>query len=779
MKTPKRTISGSFLAWLTVIVLVAITASISLSWGLQTQLSNQSAEKLLHINIADVQQEILEKSDRNLLALTHAIADELPEETQAASERLKELMRRYDVSEIDVINTEGIITACTQEEFVGFDMHDGEQAAEFLCLTEGSETEYVQKFQPISYNSTISRKYAGVRFENGGFVQVGYDAERFQKDVDQMVVGITHNRHVGQGGYIMVADRNWNLVSDLYLNEGRNIDVSGLRIDRETVLEDQIFHETVYGVPSCCLYAVSEGYAIVAVIPENEIVMQRDTSVLLSSTLEIYVFLALFGMIYLLVRKLVVSNINKVNDSLSKITEGDLEEVVDVRSNTEFSALSDDINATVSTLKQYIASAAARIDEELALAKNIQQSALPSVFPPWPGRKDFSLYATMDTAKEVGGDFYDFYLLDDKRLVFLAADVSGKGIPAAMFMMTGKTVIRDYAERGDTPVRVIGSANDKLCEGNDAEMFITAWVGFLDTDSGTVRYINAGHNPPVLIRDGQASFIPQEPDPAMAVMEGIRYREQGLQLGPGDLLFLYTDGAPEASDVQEEMYGEDRMLRVLSADFGTGEEACRRVCRRLKEDIDSFVGDAPQFDDITMLCLYYGGPAEPDRAPAAMNREGDSDGSCAGDESRESHAAETAAVRELRLEEARSELTDDVVAFVDGILEEEACPTERQMQIDLAVEELYVNIASYAYAPGCGPATVRVETAKTPHAVTVTFIDRGMPYNPLEEPDPELDLPSEERPIGGLGIYLVKNSVDGISYERREEQNVLQIRMLL
>ncbi len=751
MKKPKRSISGSFLTWLTVIVLICFAASIGLSWGLQTQLSNQSAEELLRINIADVQQEILDKSDRNLLALTHEIADELPEGTEATSERLKELMLRYDVSEIDVIDREGIITACTEESFVGFDMRDGEQSAEFLCLLDGPETEYVQKFQPISYNSAISRKYAGVSFENGGFVQVAYDAERFQRDVDQTVIGITHNRHVGRGGFMMVSDANWNLVSDLYLNEGQNLYVSGLWIDRDTMQENEIFHETVYGIPSCCLYATSEGYIIVAVIPENEIVMQRDTSVLLSSTLEIYVFLALFGMVYLLVRKLVVSNINRVNDSLSKITDGDLNEVVDVRSNTEFSSLSDDINATVSTLKQYISAAAARIDEELAFARSIQLSALPSVFPPWPDRKDFSLYATMDTAKEVGGDFYDFYLLDENRLAFLVADVSGKGIPAAMFMMTGKTVIRDYAERGDTPVEVFQSANNKLCEGNEAEMFITAWMGFLDTESGLVRFINAGHNPPVLIRKGQASFVPQHPNPALAALEDVPYREQTLQLEPGDLLLLYTDGAPEASDAQEEMYGEERMLALLSAFYGAGEEACRKVCRTLKEDIDRFVGDAPQFDDITMLCLYYGGSSE----------------------------EEPEAKRELRLEEARVDLADDVVAFVDGILEQEGCPPDLQMQIDMVAEELFVNIASYAYAPGTGPATVRVETEAEPHAVTITLMDSGVPYNPLEKPDPDLTLSSEERQIGGLGIYIAKHSVDGIDYERRDGQNVLRFRMLL
>ena len=606
-KKPEKTISRSFLTWLTVIVLVGFIASTGFTWMLQTRLSNQNAEELLLINISDVQQSVLEASDNNLLELTREIWERLPEGQEADADRLKELMTEFDVSEINVINRDGIIVSSTMDEYRGFDMHSGEQAAAFMCLVEGDKTEFVQKIQPITKDDSIVRKYAGKRFENGGFLQVGYDPARFQKDVDQAVIGVTHNWHVGKAGFIMVANQDWDLVSDPFFNEGQNLYVSGLWIDVSATPEKKIFHEKVYGESCSCVFATSEGYYIVAVIPENEIVMQRDSSVLMMSALEILVFIVLLVLIFLLVRKKVVSNIDRVNDSLSRITEGNLDEVVDVRSNTEFSSLSDDINATVSTLKKYIAAAAARIDAELAFARSIQESALPSIFPPYPDREDFSLFATMNTAKEVGGDFYDFYLLEENRLAFLVADVSGKGIPAAMFMMTGKTVIRDLAERGDTPAEVFRNANNKLCEGNDAEMFITAWMGFLDTDTGLVRFVNAGHNPPVLVRGSQASFIPQRANMTLAGLEGMKYREQTLQLEPGDLLFLYTDGVTEATDAQEKMFGNDALLEALSRDFGAGDAACRSACRTVKERIDLFAGEAPQFDDITMLCLYYAG----------------------------------------------------------------------------------------------------------------------------------------------------------------------------
>ncbi len=190
-----------------------------------------------------------------------------------------------------------------------------------------------------------------------------------------------------------------------------------------------------------------------------------------------------------------VKNIYRINDSLSAITEGNLDTVVNVRSHVEFEDLSDDINSTVDTLKRYIADAAARIDAELAFAKAIQHSALPSVFPPYPGRKEFDLHAAMFTAREVGGDFYDFYFVDDDTLAFLVADVSGKGIPAAMFMMQSKTLLKSCAESGMSVEQVFTTANEKLCEGNEAGMFVTAWMGLLNVKTGQLTFANAGHNP--------------------------------------------------------------------------------------------------------------------------------------------------------------------------------------------------------------------------------------------------------------------------------------------
>ncbi|MBO4697671.1 MAG: SpoIIE family protein phosphatase [Lachnospiraceae bacterium] len=776
----KKTISGTFLRWLLLIVGVAFAVSMVFSWSLQTRLSKKSAVNLLRLNIADVRQDVIDASDANLLNLTRTIASEIDGGAPSDVAGLSVLMTRHDVAEINVINTDGIIISTTHPDFLEYDMRTGRQSAEFLGLLDGTETEHVQSYQPISYDSSLLRKYAGVCLKDGGFVQVAYDADRFQRDIDHQIIGVTRNRHVGENGCIIIAGENWNIVSDRNHNEGKNLYATGIWIDRPTMPEGEVFISEVYGETCSCMYVFTEGYYIIAALPENEILLQRDTSVLLTAGLEVLVFLALFAVIFLLVHKLVVNNINRVNSSLSKITDGDLEEKVDVRSNTEFASLSDDINATVSTLKQYISAAAARIDQELAFAKNIQQSALPSVFPPYPDRKDFSLFAAMDTAKEVGGDFYDFYFLDENRLAFLVADVSGKGIPAAMFMMTGKTVLRDYAERGDAPADVARFANEKLCEGNDAEMFITSWMGFLETDTGLVRFINAGHNAPVLIRNGHAEFIKQKVNLALAAMDGVPYREQSLQLMPGDLLYLYTDGVTEAENASEELFGNARLLSVLSGPSGKGEAACRNVCARVKTALKAFTGDAAQFDDITMLCLYYAG-TEADEAFAdnvpAPDRESAENVIGPDNSEAETVTAPADSASDTVTVPASAEHLAEVIAFVEAKLNGFGCSERIKQQITVAAEEIFVNIAHYAYGDAAGNASVSVRLEQGD--AVLTFRDRGTPFNPLEKDDPDITLGADERPIGGLGIFMVKKSMDEVRYERDKDENVLTIRKRL
>lgn len=625
MTRKKTKLSQSFQRWLIVLVAIAFLATTAFLWLIQTRLSEKNAISLLELNLADVREDIIDASDANLLKLTRQVAGDLNAMETVSSAELHTLTIKYDVTEINVIDPNGMIVATTYPDFMNYDMRKGAQSAEFMVLLEGQE-EFVQSYQPVSYESgslapmkgkftqtqaveassgsVFSRKYGGVVLARGGFVQVGYGAERFQRDIDEFVIGVTRNRHVGEGGCIIIVDESWNIVSDRNGNEGKNLDVTGLTIG--DLPENQVFEGTVYGQRCYCMYHETEGYRIVAVMPRSEAALSRNVSVSVTTAMQIVVFAALFVMVYVLVKKLVVNNIYQINDSLSAITEGKLDTVVNVRSHVEFDDLSNDINSTVDTLKRYIADAAARIDAELAFAKAIQHSALPSVFPPYPGRAEFDIHAAMFTAKEVGGDFYDFYFVDEDTLAFLVADVSGKGIPAAMFMMQSKTLLKSFAESGMPIEKVFTTANEKLCQGNEAGMFVTAWMGLLNVKTGLITFANAGHNPPLVKHEGgsfeyhktRASFV-------LAGMEGIRYRRFEMQLQPGDTIFLYTDGVTEATDASQQLYGESRLLALMNGQAG---KSARDVCEAVKADVDAFVGEAEQFDDITMLCLTWHGP---------------------------------------------------------------------------------------------------------------------------------------------------------------------------
>lgn len=600
-----KNISQSFQRWLLMCVTAGFLMTTVFTWALQTELAKNDANELIRLNIEDVREDILEASNKNLLELTREIASRIDFTDRTNVKLLKTLKKEFDVAEINIINQNGIITVSTHNDFLNYDMRGGEQSAEFLVLLDGVTKEYVQSYQPTSSDPTISRKYAGVVLSGGGFVQVAYDAERFQKDIDDVVIGVTRNRHIGESGALIIVGEDWNIVSDRHGNEGRNLNVTGIYIDRSTMPENKTFEAVVYGKQAFCSYIFSEGYYIVAVMPLEEAMFSRDISVYITVFMEFVVFGMLFIVVYFLIKKLVVDNMVKINKSLAMITGGNLDTVVNVRTNEEFASLSDDINSTVVTLKHYIAEAAARIDRELEFARSIQHSAIPTVFPPYPGHSEFDIYATMDTAKEVGGDFYDFYFVGENRLGFLIADVSGKGIPAAMFMMTAKTIIKGYAESGKPVDEVFTTANEKLCESNDAGMFVTAWMGVLDTVTGKVEFANAGHNPPLVRHAGGGfEYLRSKPCFILAGMDGIKYRKNEFTLAPGDEIYLYTDGVTEATDSENNLYGEERLLALLNS---MGDLSGEEICRAVKADMDAFVGDAPQFDDITMLYLKYNG----------------------------------------------------------------------------------------------------------------------------------------------------------------------------
>ena len=610
MNVNKKRISTSFQKWLLLIVGIAFAVTLAFLGGYQTKLFTDSAESLLDVYIKDVRQDIYDTADRNLLTLARAAANEVNSQGEVSDEFLRGMLDRYKLSEINIVNPEGIVIVSTDTRLVGYDLKSaGLQSAEFLALL-GAMPEYVQAFRTIDFDGKTKRKYAAVALDYGGFIQVGYDEKAHYASMYVAVLEVVRNRHVGEDGFLIVADSKWNIISDRYNNAAQPITIlTAMTRDFASIDKAVMFDEGIYiggKFQRCfCMYDETEGFRILAVYPYSEAMASRDVSLKVMTAMQILIFGALFILIFYLVRKLVVRNIHKINESLSAITDGNLDTVVDVRSHLEFDSLSNDINATVDTLKRYIKEAEERIDAELAFAKAIQHSALPTVHPLYDNRKEFDIFASMHTAKEVGGDFYDFYFIDEDHLAFLIADVSGKGIPAAMFMMRSKTIIKSYAESGMSVEEVFTLANEKLCEGNDAGMFVTAWMGILNIRNGKVLFANAGHNHPLVKHsDGTFEYLKSRAGFVLAGMEGVRYRKNELVLEPGDAIYLYTDGVTEATDLNEELYGEDRLHSILEK---YKDETMEVICSEIKKDVDLFAGEAPQFDDITMLALKYNG----------------------------------------------------------------------------------------------------------------------------------------------------------------------------
>lgn len=282
-----------------------------------------------------------------------------------------------------------------------------------------------------------------------------------------------------------------------------------------------------------------------------------------------------------------------------------------IRSGDEIQALAESLITMASDLKSYMKNLMEetkekeRIGTELELATKIQADMLPCIFPAFPDREEFEVYATMNPAKEVGGDFYDFFMVDDNHLAVVMADVSGKGVPAALFMVIGKTLIKDHTKPEKSLGEVFSDVNNMLCDANSEGLFITAFEGVLDLITGEFRYVNAGHEIPYICKKGEG-FEPYKVKAGfvLAGMEDIHYKEGQVQLGIGDKVFLYTDGVPEATNAANELYGSERLYAVLNQNRESEPEA---LLPQIKADVDQFVGTAPQFDDITMLCLEYKG----------------------------------------------------------------------------------------------------------------------------------------------------------------------------
>lgn len=316
-------------------------------------------------------------------------------------------------------------------------------------------------------------------------------------------------------------------------------------------------------------------------------------------------------------RRRILAPVSKLNESAQNMVshlESEEEFDIGIHSNDEIEELAESFETMYTEVHDYIqrlekvTSERERIGAELNVAKKIQADMLPCIFPPFPDHPQFDIYASMSPAKEVGGDFYDFFLIDDTHLGIVMADVSGKGIPAALFMVISKTLLNQHCRVGGSPAEVLSVVNNILCENDKIEMFVTVWLGILDITTGKITAANAGHEYPVVQHaGGNYELLKDRHGFVLAGMEGSRYRNYEIQLQKGDHLFLYTDGVPEATNSHDELFGTDRMVAALNSNVNAN---CKQVLAQVQEHVDAFVQDAPQFDDLTMLCLEYNGEPE-------------------------------------------------------------------------------------------------------------------------------------------------------------------------
>ena len=385
---------------------------------------------------------------------------------------------------------------------------------------------------------------------------------------------------------------------------------------------------------------------------------------------------------------------------------------------------------------------AAQRRKEMAMASEIQESAIPRTFPPFPGERRIDIFADMKTAKDVGGDFYDFYFSGPTKVTFLIADVSGKGVPAALFMMRAKASIKGIAQTGRPIDEVVTIANESLSRDNGANMFVTAWVGEIDLVTGVVTYVNAGHNPPMFIsetpgEDGRRTrYLQTKPGLVLGVMPGIKYRSETLQLAPGDAIYLYTDGITEQPDAKNVLFGEERLENAVATMLADGTPLFDGSRSNLLGAVLACVRahglGVEQADDCTQLVLRFNGTRRSKVFPP----------------------------------------TQDGIAAASDFLDEMVERRSLLPTLHIILDEICSNIVKHSGANGF---EIDLEQMENPEGVKMTFIDDGEAYDPLSHNDPDTTLSAAERPIGGLGIMMVKKMSDSVSYERIGNRNVFTV----
>ncbi len=561
---------------------------------------------------------------------------------------------------------------------------------------------------------------------------------------------------------------------------------SQVDFDRQTRDSSGLFLGTVAGGEESAIYYTTikaNNWTFMVVWPIEKYLKDQ------SSMRKLFLALAIGGYIIILIIILLISfrvakPLKELAIAARKLGRGNFNVTIpQITGRDEISEFAGAFSNMLTELKDHIERQKdmKRIERELDLARNIQLSMLPGSEHDENSDDDrHELAPFLLPAKEVGGDFYDFFKIDNDHLCVVIGDVSGKGVAAALFMMVARIILRTTTKNLKSIVDAFNRTNFALAKRNKLTMFVTVWAGIIDLRTGHIDFASAGHNPPAIRHsDGSVEFIKSKAGLVMAAMEETIYKPQTYDLKQGDTLFLYTDGVTEATNSNNVLFGDNRLLATLKMG---GERSTADTCTLVKKEIDNFVQDAPQFDDITMLAIKFNGIDEPvwERYEKTIDVADDSKGELKSFV--EGILTPMDGAKKVQMQDAwdRYEKIVDVIpenqdiltAFVEGILAPMEGSLKSQMQINIAIDEIYSNIVKFS---GATKVTLIVEVRKATLTARLTFIDNGKPYDPIKQADPDVTLPAEEREIGGLGIFIVKKTMDSVCYRRNGENNELAI----
>jgi phosphoserine phosphatase RsbU/P len=631
------------------------------------------------------------------------------------------------------------------------------QAHVFWPLLTGKTKSVVQEARQREVDTQVF-KYVGVTgVDKPRIVQVGYNAAFLQQLRQRMGLTRLVNQLVSEGSVIAIRVLDKNMITveysermqDIKLPELTENDVANLRKlasegRTESHLEGSLLK---VAAPIGEEGGELKGGAILVTLPTDrmEAAIRDETRLAMAVS---GVVLLLGSVIAIFGARTISRPIADLIEMTRRIAGGDFTQRIDTRAKNEIGALAASFNGMTRRLAESIehlketTAAKERIESELQIAHEIQMSMVPKIFPPFPDRSEFDIFATLAPAKEVGGDFYDFFFIDDDHLCFAVGDVSGKGVPAALFMAVTKTLFKSTAENSGTPGEILARLNAEICRDNESCMFVTLFCGILNIRTGQVDYSNGGHNLPYhLHRDG-VNRLENLGGIALGLVEQTLYASGRMVLGPGEALLLYTDGVTEAMDSRERLYSEQRLAEFLASNRGSSP---RQIVGDLARDVRSFAGAAPQSDDITALALRYFGKN-----------------------------ANMSDILEIKLNNRLSEL-DRFSQTLSEFGQRHGLTSKVMHDLNLAMEEILTNIISYGYTDE-RDHEITVRLSAQLGEVSVEIEDDGQPFNPLEAPEPDITKPLEERKIGGLGIHLVRKLMDGVEYKRQGERNLLAIK---